>query len=289
MKIFGLDLQMVKMIAIPTLVLAIAIATFAVVNDPAGLPRRYWGRYIAFLGRQLRRMFIFSPPETIAYGQIAGVFLCFALGLLAELPVWWMFALGVLVLPVLYIEQMRKKRVEQIEDQIDGFILALANALKSTPSIGDAFKSIAVIIPAPLKQEIELANKEMRVGSTLDQALLLMASRVGSRQLDTALSAILVGRQVGGNLPKILDTIAGSLREMKRLEGVVRTKTAEGKMQLWVLAVFPFALMFMINAVSPGYFSPLTESFVGYVLVVIASLFWISSLVVARKILQVDL
>jgi tight adherence protein B len=197
MKILGVDLQMVKLIAMAAVVLALAIATFAVGNDPAGLPRRYWNRYIAFLGRQLRRMFIFSPPETIAYGQIAGVFLCFALGLLAELPLWWMFALAVLVLPVLYIEQMRKKRVEQIEDQIDGFILALANALKSTPSIGDAFKSIAVIIPAPLKQEIELANKEMRVGSTLDQALLLMASRVGSRQLDTALSAILVGRQVG--------------------------------------------------------------------------------------------
>ena len=284
-----LDLATMKLIGLPLIILAVAVATFAIVNDPSGLPRRYWGRYIAFLGRQLRRMFIFSPPETIAYGQIAGVFLCFSLGLLIDLPAWWLFALGVIALPVLYIEQLRKKRIEAIEEQIDGFILALANALKSTPSIGDAFKSVATIIPEPLKQEIQLANKEMRVGSTLDQALLLMASRVGSRQLDTALSAILVGRQVGGNLPKILDTIAGSLREMKRLEGVVRTKTAEGKMQLWVLAIFPFALMFMINAVSPGYFDPLTESFVGYIITVIASLFWISSLVLARKILQVEL
>ncbi|GAC1377700.1 MAG: hypothetical protein NVSMB47_22510 [Polyangiales bacterium] len=76
---------------------------------------------------------------------------------------------------------------------------------------------------------------------------------------------------------------------MKRLEGVIRTKTAEGKMQLWVLACFPFVLVFAINAVSPGYFSPLTESFVGYVLSTIASLFWVASLVVARKILQVDI
>lgn len=281
--------NLAKWIGAPLFLLALTVATYAIVSDPAGLPRRYWARYIAFLGRQLRRMFIFSPPETIAYAQLAGVFLCFALGLLADLPVPWLFAAAVIVGPALYIEKMRQKRVEAIEEQIDGFILALANALKSTPSIGDAFKSVANIIPNPLRQEVELANKEMRVGSTLDQALLLMASRVGSRQLDTALSAILVGRQVGGNLPKILDTIAGSLREMKRLEGVVRTKTAEGKMQLWVLAIFPFGLVFMINAVSPGYFSPLTESIVGYILVIIASLFWIASLVVARKILSVDL
>ncbi|MBI2396055.1 MAG: type II secretion system F family protein [Deltaproteobacteria bacterium] len=278
-----------KWIGAGAILVALTVATYAVVSDPAGLPRRYWGRYVAFLGRQLRRMFIFSPPETIAYAQLAGIFLFFALGLLADLPAWWAFAGVVIVGPAFWIEKMRQKRIEAIEEQIDGFILALANALKSTPSIGDAFKSVATVIPDPLKQEVQLANKEMRVGSTLDQALLLMASRVGSRQLDTALSAVLVGRQVGGNLPKILDTIASSLREMKRLEGVVRTKTAEGKMQLWVLAIFPFGLMFMINAVSPGYFSPLTESFIGYVLVVLASLFWIGSLVLARKILAVDL
>lgn len=284
-----LDVRSMKLIGVPLVILAIALITFLVVNDPAGLPRRYWGRYIAFLGRQLRRMFIFSPPETIAYAQIAGVFLCFALDVLIDLPVWWLFAAGIIVIPPVYIEQLRKKRIAAIDEQIDTFMLALANALKATPSIGDAFKTIAIIVPNPLKQEIELANKEMRVGSTLDQALLLMASRVGSRQLDTALSAILVGRQVGGNLPKILDTISASLREMKRLEGVVRTKTAEGKMQLWVLACFPFVLMFLINAVSAGYFSPLTESLVGYILVAIASIFWIASLVVARKILSVDL
>lgn len=277
-----------RAVGIPLVMFALALATYSIVADPSGLLRRYWARYVAYLGRQLRRMFVFSPPEQIAYAQLAGVFVVIALAVMIDLPFAWAFVVAIVVGPAFVIEKMREQRVVQIEDQIDGFILALANALKATPSIGDAFKSVAVVTPNPLRQEIELAIKEMRVGSTLDQALLLMASRVGSRQLDTALSAVLVGRQVGGNLPKILDTIAQSLREMKRLEGVVRTKTAEGKMQLWVLALFPFGLTFMINAVSPGYFDPLTSSFVGYVLVVIASLFWIASLVLARKILSVD-
>jgi tight adherence protein B len=288
-KLFGFDLQLIKWVGVPLALLGLFVATYVVVANPEGLPRRYWARYLAFLGRKLRRMFIFTPPETIAYAQLAGVFLLFALWVLIDLTLWWAFVPIVLVGPAFWIERMRQQRIVAIEDQIDGFILALANALKSTPSIGDAFKSVQVIVPDPLKQEIGLAVKEMRVGSTLEQALLLMASRVGSRQLDSALSAILVGRQVGGNLPKILDTTAMSLREMKRLEGVVRTKTAEGKMQLWVLAIFPFGLIFAINAVSAGYFAPLTENIVGYALVIIASLFWIASLVVARKILAVDI
>jgi tight adherence protein B len=288
-KILGMPSGLARWVGFGLFVLGLFVATFAIVNDPEGLPRRYWARYLAHLAQQQRRLFIFSPPTRVAYAQLAGLFACVAGGVLDLVPVWWGFAIMVAVAPAAMLENMRKKRVEKIEDQIDGFILALANALKATPSLGDGFKSVAVVIPNPMKQEVELAIKEMRVGSTLDQALLMMAGRVGSRQLDTALSSVLVGRQVGGNLPKILDSTAQSLREMKRLEGVVRTKTAEGKMQLWVLAFFPFILIGAIEAVSPGYFSPLTESFGGYVVTFIACLFWISSLIVARKVLSVDI
>lgn len=287
-KILGMPSGTARWVGFGAFLFGLAVATFAIVNDPQGLPRRYWARYLAHIAKQQRRLFIFTPPTRIAYGQIAGIFACVAAGVLDLLPVWYVFAIGVAVLPAAMLENLRKKRVEQIEDQIDGFVLALANALKATPSLGDGFKSVAVVIPNPMRQEVELAIKEMRVGSTLDQALLMMANRVGSRQLDTALSSVLVGRQVGGNLPKILDSTAQSLREMKRLEGVVRTKTAEGKMQLWVLAVFPLFLIGSIEGISPGYFSPLTESFSGYVVTFIASLFWISSLIVARKVLAVD-
>jgi len=288
-KVLGLDLATAKWVGLPLFALGLGLMTYVAIANPAGLPRRYWARYLAYIARQQRRIFIFKPPTLIAYAQLAAILGVIGAALLVELPFWWAFTFLCGVFPAWYLERLRLKRVEQIEDQIDGFVLALANALKATPSLGDGFRSIQTIVPNPMREEVELAVKEMRVGSTLDQAMLMMANRVGSRQLDTALSAVLVGRQVGGNLPKILESTAQSLREMKRLEGVVRTKTAEGKMQLWVLACFPFFLIFAISAVSPGYFNPLTESFVGYVLVFIASLFWIASLVVARKILAVDI
>ena len=66
----------------------------------------------------------------------------------------------------------KSKRVEQLEMQLDGFILALANALKAIPSISAAFQSVSPILQPPIQQEVELAMKEMKVGSTLDQALL---------------------------------------------------------------------------------------------------------------------
>jgi len=263
--------------------------TAIMVGDAEGAPRRYWSRYVVYIESKLRLMFIWTSGASIATGQIAAIFGLLALAVLVDLPYWYAFAFLVAIGPSVYIERMRQQRVAQIEDQIDGFLMALANALKATPSLGDAFTSVQRLIPAPLQQEVELAVKEMRVGSTLDQALLFMAGRIGSRQVDSALSALLIGRQIGGNLPKILDSTAASLREMARLEGVVRTKTAEGKSQLWVLALFPAVLVFAFNSVKDGYFDPLTESITGYIIIAVALIFWVASLVTARKILDVDL
>jgi tight adherence protein B len=116
-----------------------------------------------------------------------------------------------------------------------------------------------------------------------------MGARIRSLPLDATLSGILIGRQVGGDLITILETTGATLREMARLKGVLRTKTAEGKGQLIVLAVFPALILVAFDMMSPGYFDPLAASTVGYVVIVIATAMWIGAVAAARKILAVDL
>jgi tight adherence protein B len=275
--------------AVAALGLALFLATLSIVSDETGLPYRYWSRYTAMLDRKLRSMFIFMPNgRLIALGQIAALFILFAAYLTLDLPFWWAWMIAVAFVPSGWIEKMRRDRIILIEDQLDGFILALANALKTTPSIGAAFNSVVLVVEDPIRKEIDLAIKEMKVGSSLDQALLHMAARVGSRQLDSALSSILIGRQVGGNLPKVLETTAHTLREMKRLEGVIRTKTADGRMQMWVIGAMPVVFIVILSQAFENYFTPLTTSVTGYGIVTVISVCWVASLLLARKVLQVD-
>ena len=269
--------------------IAIFLVVFALANDPESLPQRYFQRYVAYLERKLRNLFLTTPARAIAVGQAVAVLCAVAAGAISRSAIA-LAAVGVaLVGPALWLERLRVVRLAAIESKIDGFILALANALKSTPSLGNALHQVQPLLPAPLDQELELALKEMRVGSSLEQALLNMAGRIRSRQLDAALSGLLIGRQVGGELTKILETTASTLREMARLQGVVRSKTAEGKAQLAVLAAFPAVILFLFDTVSRGYFDPLGRSAVGVAIVVLAVIFWIASLVLARKVLTVNL
>jgi tight adherence protein B len=270
-------------------VIALFVGTWVSLSDQSSLPYRLWARYTSWLERKMRPMFIFVPGRHIAFAQL-GAYALLALTVMSiEVPYWWLGIFLIGAAPAVWLEQKRKDRVLQIEEQLDNFVLALANALKSTPSIGAAFNTVVTVIQDPIRQEVDLAIKEMKVGSTLDQSLLHMASRVSSRPLDSALSAILIGRQVGGNLPRVLETTALTLREMRRLEGIIRTKTAEGKMQLWVIAALPFALLVGLNQLWPGYFAPLQTTFVGYIITFMCGSCWVSALVVARKVLAVDI
>jgi tight adherence protein B len=281
--------EILKVTSIASVVLALFVSAWSLAADPSSIAVRYWNRYTTALEQRLRPMFNFTPGRHIALGQCAVAFLVVTLHVLFTVELWWALMVIIAAAPMIWIELQRRKRVELIEEQLDNFVLALANALKTTPSIGAAFNSVAVVIQDPIKQEVELALKEMKVGSTLDQSLLHMAARVRSRQLDSALSAILIGRQVGGNLPKVLETTASSLREMRRLEGVVRTKTAEGRMQLWVIGALPAVIIIGLNFMWPGYFTPLQQSLMGYIIIFISVACWVVALVLARKVLAVDM
>jgi len=284
-----IELGLLKWLAVALLAGAVWSAIFWTARDPSSPPYRLWSFYEAYLDRKLRQMFLPTYGRSIVWAQLFSACLCVATALLLGQPFAYLVLLPVIAGPAMYIEQLRRGRVRAIEAKIDGFILALANGLKATPSIGNALAYTQPLLAVPLDAEVGLALKEMRLGNTVDQALLSMAARVRSPQLDAALSGLLIGRQVGGDLPKILERTAATLREMARLQGVVRSKTAEGKAQVTVLAIFPVFILLLFDTVSHGYFDPLTASVLGWVVIVLSLLLWLGSVIVARKILAVDI
>jgi tight adherence protein B len=250
---------------------------------------RYYKRYVAYLDGNLRLLFLPPEPEKLVLAQGIGAAVLLGLAFTIDLPYWYAFLAVVAIAPFVYLRQKRAEHIKQLEDQVDSFILALANSLKTVPSPSAALGAVFPVLPLPTKLEVDRVLKEMRVGSTLEQGLLNMASRLRSPTMDTALSAVLIGLQVGGNLPVVLENTAATIREMNRLEGVVKTKTSEGRAQLWVLAIFPFAICLAFNYVEEGYFDPLQKTVAGYIVTTIAVVLWMSALLLARKILKVDI
>jgi tight adherence protein B len=271
------------------LVLGVALALRASWRTPDHwLLRRYQG-YVAQLDRRARLCFLPSSGRRIALWQLGLITLCAAGALVAAWPYFCAVAVAVAAAPLLHLERKRQEHVARLETQIDSLLTALANALKGIPSPSAALASLSTTLPVPMCLEIDRLLSELRVGSTLEQALGSLAERVKSPDLDSALSALLIGLTVGGNLPQVLENTASTVREMHRLEGVVKSKTAESRAQLWVLSAFPLVVAFGFNAISPSYFEPLRSGALGTAISLGALFFWAAALLTARGILRVDL
>ena len=139
----------------------------------------------------------------------------------------------------------------------------------------------------PLREHVHSVNQAVRLGTSLDDALGDLAARTALPAFSVAISALLIARRCGGDLPRVLESAAAGLREDARLEGVMTARTSEARAQLAVLVVCPFAIIALIGGLSPSYFEPLQGSLLGWVVVVGAGVLWLGALLVARAVLVV--
>lgn len=271
-------------------VIGVTFVLFSIFTDPDSAVRKRLTIYEKWLDEEIRFQLWKTTGAKFARVQLVIFFatLVVALVLVTRWPVFLLIPPAVAVFPRFYIQSQHHKRIERLEILLDSWLLLLANALKASPSLGEAIENSARLIRPPVSEEVDLVIKEMRLGTPIDQAILKMSKRVNSRVVSGALTTILVGRQTGGDLPGILEQSAATLREMQRLEGVVRTKTAEGRMQAWVIGAMPFVMVIILHQMDEHFLDPLLYTFTGNIMLGFAIFLWFSAILMARRILAVD-
>lgn len=233
---------------------------FASSTDPKGSLRRATTGYVAGLDDDLRSMFLPARGERIGWLQITCSIGAMLMSGITGSPWFAAVALAILVVPRVVVTILVARRRKRLDDQAHGYALALANTLKTTASLGDAVRFTLDVTSKPMREEIETALREVRVGSTLEEALLATAVRAKAPALDVVVSALLIGQKTGGDLPRILEGTASSLRELKRLEELTDRVTRSAKQSLAVAACITGGLALSLPYVMPGFFEPLLHT-----------------------------
>ena len=152
-----------------------------------------------------------------------------------------------------FLRFKRSSRVTAFNDALPDAIDTLSRALRAGHSIGAAMEILAEQSPEPLGGEFVQVFQQQKFGVRFRDALLQMGDRVPSRDLHFLITAILVQKETGGDLTEILDRTAYVIRDRVRIEGEVRTHTAQGRLTGWILSALPIVMLVLINFVSPGY------------------------------------
>lgn len=192
------------------------------------------------------------------------------------------------ILPRMILSMRMKKRIRQFNDYLPEMISITVNALRAGFSFFQALKNVAEEAPSPVKEELEIVLKEMQYGSTVEESLNRLKERMPSEDLDLMIQAIVIQRQVGGNLAVVLEKIVHTIRERLKIQGQIKTLTAQGKLSGMVVALLPVALAGILSVINPSYMTVLFTTPIGLGMLAFSALSMLIGFFFIMKITSIE-
>jgi len=172
----------------------------------------------------------------------------------------------VLILPWLVVQKKKVKRFEKLNQQIGEGLTVMSNALRAGYSFQQAIDLVGKEMTGPLAMEFRKTVREIHFGTPTDQALTNLMNRVESDDLGLMITAVLIQRQIGGNLAEILDNISFTIRERIRIKGEIKTLTAQGRISGLIIGLMPPILFCILMIINPTYMSILLVRKLGWLI-----------------------
>jgi tight adherence protein B len=193
-----------------------------------------------------------------------------------------------LVVRAMYKERLRKKR-KAFEEQLPDNLTVLAASLRAGHSFVGGLNSVLDQAEEPTRSELRRAISDEQLGVPLEDALLRVAERMQSGDLEQVALVASLQRQTGGNTAEVLDAVVDTIRERFELRRLVTTLTAQGRLARWILTCLPLAVAGYLALVNPHYMSPLIDTTGGQVLLVLAIVMVIAGSYSVKKITDIEI
>ena len=185
-------------------------------------------------------------------------------------------------MPMTVLDTLKKSRGKKINAQLMDALILLSNSLRSGMDIVQGFEMVSRDLQPPISDEFGLVVKNYQLGTPFEKALDGMTERVDSRMLAYIIKAIIIQRQVGGNLTVIFSRLVENIREESKLEEKLQAMTAQQKIQSIVVSVMPFVMMLVMFIFNPSQMLAFYTSPVG-IFVFMFCVIWIG---IGMKVLQ---
>ena len=155
--------------------------------------------------------------------------------------------------PWLYVRWKKGRRTQQLESQLPDAIDLIARAVRAGHPLSEGLRMASEEAMEPLASEFRVTFEEQKFGLPFEDALMGLGDRVEVVDVRILITAILVQREVGGNLSEILEQIAETMRARFTLKRQVRVYTSQGRMSGYTLAALPIVVGSVISLINPAY------------------------------------
>jgi tight adherence protein B len=188
--------------------------------------------------------------------------------------------------PFGYLAFMRSRRLKKFDSCLADAVDMMARSLRAGHAMTAAINIVAEQSQEPIRSEFAEVFKQQNFGLPIRDAMQQMLDRVPSPDLRVVVTGILVQKETGGNLAEILDRIANTIRERLKIQGEIRTHTAQGRLTGYILCCLPIVMLLAINWLNPGYSDVLIDTPTGHTICYIGIALLIMGGLIIRAIIN---
>jgi tight adherence protein B len=230
----------------------------------------------------LQTLFILSIGAALGIGSMTLI-------ATRSIPVAIIATMTSAMLPTMYVRRRRTKRLNAFEEFLPESIDLVGRALRAGHPLSAGFKMAADDGPEPVAEEFRRVFEEQRFGLPLQDSLLSLADRVNLVDVRILVTAILIQREVGGNLAEILDNLSAVVRARFTIRRQIRVYTAQGRMTGYLLSALPIIIFSILYMLNPQYMSILFTDPIGKILIIVAIVMQLMGFLWIRKIIKIEI
>jgi tight adherence protein B len=192
------------------------------------------------------------------------------------------FVVG-LYLPRRVLKTLIDRRQARFEAALPDALDMISRSLRVGIGLLIAIENVTEELSGEVGAQFQRLQQQIAAGLSIEDAFRELDRRVQSKDLHIAVTAILIQREVGGNLAETLDNVTRMMRERVRLRGELKALTAR---QVWstnALAAMPPIILLILVLLAPQLTQALFEQKAGWIVLGIAAVFELIGFVIIRR------
>jgi tight adherence protein B len=161
-------------------------------------------------------------------------------------------------------------RLKLFNDQLEIALRLMTSGLRAGLGLRQAMIVVVSEMPDPIRVEFNKVLNQTSIGISIYDALDTFNERMPSAEMLMLTRAIRIQSKTGGNLSKMLETLAETIKQRRRIDRKVAAMTSEARSSSYVMSGLPIGLLIFIAAFQPEMRGDLFGTWFGRAMVIAA-------------------
>jgi tight adherence protein B len=180
------------------------------------------------------------------------------------------------------------RRLDAFGTQLEPAMSLMAGGLRVGLGLRQAMAIVIDELPDPARYEFRRVIGQTNLGASLFDAMDVLAARMPSHEALMIARVFRVQSETGGDLARILDQLAETIKDRRQVQRKISSLTAEGRMSAWVLMLIPVALGLFIYTTQQSMTNAMLYTVIGHIVLLVILGLEVGAYLWLRMLLKVN-